>query len=246
MAQRVAFVTGGGGGIGGAICDRLARDGHHVVVADLAGEAAAKVADRCGGTPLQLDVADPASCEEAMQGVADSTGPVEILVNCAGWDELMPFVDTDEAFQRRVLEINLGGPIRLTRLVLPAMIERRWGRIVNIASDAGRVGSSLEAIYSAAKGGLIAFTKTVAREVARHGITANAVCPGPTDTPLVAGIVAASPDGDRVIASMTKAVPMRRMGQPTDIAPAVSYFASDDASFTTGQTLSVSGGLTMA
>lgn len=246
MAQRVALVTGGGGGIGGAICDSLARDGLHVVVADLAGDAAAKVADGCGGTPVQLDVADPASCEAAVQSVAEVTGPIEVLVNCAGWDELKPFVDTDEDFQRRVLEINLGGPIRLTRLVLPAMIERRWGRIVNIASDAGRVGSSLEAIYSAAKGGLIAFTKTVAREVARHGITANAVCPGPTDTPLVAGIVAASPDGDRVIASMTKAVPMRRMGKPEDIAPAVSYFASEGASFTTGQTLSVSGGLTMA
>jgi 2-hydroxycyclohexanecarboxyl-CoA dehydrogenase len=171
---------------------------------------------------------------------------VEILVSCAGWDELKPFLDSDEDFQRRVLEINLAGPIRMTRLVLPAMIERRWGRIVNIASDAGRVGSSMEAIYSAAKGGLITFTKTIAREMARHGITANSVCPGPTDTPLVDAIVAASTDGDRVIASMTKAVPMRRIGQPDDIAPAVVYFASEAAGFTTGQTLSVSGGLTMA
>lgn len=204
------------------------------------------MAGEIGGLAVELDVTDPASCEAAIAEIVGALGAVEVLVSCAGWDELKPFVDTDEAFQRRVLEINLGGPIRLTRLVLPAMIEARWGRIVNIASDAARVGSSLEAIYSAAKGGLISFTKTVAREVARHGITANSVCPGPTDTPLVAGIVAASTGGDRVIASMTKAVPMRRMGVPDDIAPAVVYFASDAAVFTTGQTLSVSGGLTMA
>ncbi len=191
-------------------------------------------------------MADPASCEAAIRGAAEAPGPVEILVNCAGWDELKPFLDSDEAFQAKVLEINLGGPIRLTRLALPGMIDAGWGRLVNIASDAGRVGSSLEAIYSAAKGGLIAFTKTIARETARHGITANSVCPGPTNTPLVASIMAASTDGDRVLASMTKAVPMRRMGEPDDIAPAVVYFASEAASFVTGQTLSVSGGLTMA
>ena len=246
MSGRVAFVTGGAGGIGSAICRRLAADGHHVVVADLSSEAARAVADEVGGTAVEIDVADPASCEAAVRGAAGGPGPVEILVNCAGWDELKPFLDSDEAFQSKVLEINLGGPIRLTRLVLPSMIEARWGRLVNIASDAGRVGSSLEAIYSGAKGGLIAFTKTIAREVARHGITANTVCPGPTNTPLVASIMAASTDGDRVLASMTKAVPMRRMGEPDDIAPAVAYFASEAASFVTGQTLSVSGGLTMA
>ena len=246
MTSRVAFVTGGAGGIGSAICRRLAADGHHVVVADLSSGAARAVADEVGGTAVEIDVADPASCEAAVRGAAGGPGPVEILVNCAGWDELKPFLDSDEAFQSKVLEINLGGPIRLTRLVLPSMIEARWGRLVNIASDAGRVGSSLEAIYSGAKGGLIAFTKTIAREVARHGITANTVCPGPTNTPLVASIMAASTDGDRVLASMTKAVPMRRMGEPDDIAPAVAYFASEAASFVTGQTLSVSGGLTMA
>lgn len=240
------MVTGGGGGIGGAICRHLAADGHRVAVADVSLDGARLVADEIGGHAVEVDVTEPDSCAAAVGAVVEALGPVEILVSCAGWDELKPFVDTDEAFQQRVLEINLGGPIRLTRLVLPAMIEARWGRIVNIASDAARVGSSLEAIYSAAKGGLISFTKTIAREVARHGITANSVCPGPTDTPLVAGIVAASTDGDRVIASMTRAVPMRRMGVPDDIAPAVVYFASDAAAFTTGQTLSVSGGLTMA
>lgn len=243
---RVALVTGGAGGIGSAICRNLAGAGHHVIVADVSAEAAAEVAREVGGTAVELDVTDPDSCQAAVRGAAEGPGTVSVLVNCAGWDELKPFLDSDEAFQARVLEINLGGPIRLTRLVLPAMIEARRDRIVNIASDAGRVGSSLEAIYSAAKGGLIAFTKTIAREMARHGITANTVCPGPTNTPLVESIVAASADADRVIASMTKAVPMRRMGEPEDIAPAVTYFASDAAAFVTGQTLSVSGGLTMA
>lgn len=243
-AGRVAFVTGGGGGIGSAICRHLAGAGHRVVVADLATDGT--LIDEINGTAVTLDVTDPASCTAAVAAAADAVGGIDVLVNCAGWDELKPFLDSDEDFQHRVIEINLAGPIRLTRLVLPGMIERRWGRIVNVASDAGRVGSSMEAIYSAAKGGLIAFTKTIAREMARHGITANAVCPGPTDTPLVAAIVAASADGDRVISSMTKAVPMRRIGQPDDIAPAVVYFASDEAGFTTGQTLSVSGGLTMA
>lgn len=246
MERRVALVTGGAGGIGSAICRQLAEAGHDVVVADISGDAARAVADEIGGIALELDVTDPASCAAAVQAAVEAVGLVGILVNCAGWDELKPFLDSDEAFQARVLEINLGGPIRLTRLVLPAMIDTRWGRLVNVASDAGRVGSSLEAIYSAAKGGLIAFTKTIARETARHGITANSVCPGPTNTPLVASIVAGSTDGDRVIASMTKAVPMRRMGEPDDIAPAVVYFASDAAGFVTGQTLSVSGGLTMA
>jgi 2-hydroxycyclohexanecarboxyl-CoA dehydrogenase len=245
MAGRVAFVTGGAGGIGGAICRELAAAGHHVVVADLSIDAGRALAEEIGGTAVELDVTDPRSCEAAVRGAAEGPGRVEILVSCAGWDELRPFVDTDETFQSKVLEINLGGPIRLTRLVVPAMVEARWGRLVNIASDAGRVGSSLEAIYSAAKGGLIAFTKTIARETARYGITANSVCPGPTNTPLVANIVAASSDGDRVIASMTKAVPMRRMGEPDDIAPAVAYFASEGAAFVTGQTLSVSGGLSM-
>lgn len=245
MAGRVAFVTGGAGGIGSAISRHLAARGHSIVVADISGDAAGALAEEIGGIAVELDVSDPASCEAAVRATAEGPGPIEILVNCAGWDELKPFLDSDEAFQSKVLEINLGGPIRLTRLVLPAMIEARWGRLVNIASDAGRVGSSLEAIYSSAKGGLIAFTKTIAREMARNGVTANSVCPGPTNTPLVASIVAASTDGDRVIASMTKAVPMRRMGEPDDIAPAVAYFASDDAAFVTGQTLSVSGGLTM-
>lgn len=244
--HRVAFVTGGAGGIGGAICRALAHAGHRVAVADLSLERARTVAGDIDGVPVALDVCDPASVDAAVAGVAESLGPVEVLVNSAGWDELRPFLETDEAFMEKVLDINLAGPMRVTRAALGGMVQARWGRIVNIASDAGRVGSSLEAVYSGAKGGLIAFTKTVAREVARHGITANSICPGPTDTPLLASIVEAGEGGQRVIEAMTKAVPMRRIGTADDIAPAVAFLASEEAGFITGQTLSISGGLTMA
>jgi 2-hydroxycyclohexanecarboxyl-CoA dehydrogenase len=248
MDGRVALVAGGGGGIGSAICRALARDGCRVAVADLAVEPARQVADSIGGAAVRvdLDVRDPGSVAVAVAATEGELGPVDVLVNCVGWDELRPFVESDEAFVQKVLDINLTGPIRLARAVLGGMIERKWGRVVNIASDAGRVGSSLESVYSGAKGGLIAFTKTIAREVARHGVTANAVCPGPTDTPMLAGIVEAGADAERVIAAMTKAVPMRRLGTPEDVAPAVAFLASEAAGYITGQTLSVSGGLTMA
>jgi 2-hydroxycyclohexanecarboxyl-CoA dehydrogenase len=244
-AQRVAFVTGGAGGIGGEICRRLAAAGHRVAVADLAGSKSAEVAREISGLALDLDVTDPASVARATADAAAQLGPVDVCVNCAGWDELKPFVETDDDFLRRVLEINLAGAIRVCRALLPGMIERKWGRVVNIASDAGRVGSSNEAIYSGAKGGLIAFTKTLAREMARHGITANAVCPGPTATPLLDSIIGRGDAGKKTIDAMVRGVPMRRLGQPADIAPAVAFFASEEAGFITGQTLSVSGGLTM-
>jgi 2-hydroxycyclohexanecarboxyl-CoA dehydrogenase len=243
---RVALVTGGAGGIGSAICRALAEAGHRVAVADLQERAGAPLAKEIDGVAVALDVTDARSVREALSGVEDALAPVEICVSCAGWDELRPFVETDEAFTNRVIEINLTGPIRVARAVLPSMIERRWGRIIHIASDAGRVGSSLEAVYSGAKGGLVAFTKTIAREVARHGITANAVCPGPTDTPFLDGVIEASADGERVIQSMTRGIPMRRLGRPEDVAPAVAFLASEGAGYITGQTLSVSGGLTMA
>jgi len=251
MSGRIALVTGGGSGIGREICMALAGDGRRIAVADInfAGAlATAEAIDAGGGiaVAVAMDITSTDSVTSGHIEVVDELGPIEILVNCAGWDELMPFLDTDEAFWDRVIDINFKGMLRTTHACLPAMIEAGWGRMVNISSDAARVGSSLEAVYSGAKGGVISFTKTMAREVARRGITANIVCPGPTDTPLLDGIVEASDGGERVIGAMARAVPMKRIGQPAEIASAVSYLTSEAAGFVTGQTLSVSGGLTMS
>lgn len=251
MTQRVAVVTGGGRGIGRQIALALAADERVVAVADLRAAEAADTAEAiaaAGGRAIAItmDVTSSDSVQQGLHAVIDELGPVEVLVNCAGWDELKPFLDTDEDFWDRIIEINYKGVLRTVHACLPAMIEARYGRIVNIGSDAGRVGSSLEAVYSGAKGGVIAFTKTIAREVARFGITVNTVCPGPTATPLLDEIVDASADGDKVIGAMTRAVPMKRLGRPEEVASAVAYLASEDAGFITGQTLSVSGGLTMA
>jgi len=251
MTERVAMVTGGGRGIGREICRALAADGRKVAVADLRTEEAGETAElirQAGGTAIAvpMDVTDSDSVQQGILQVVDELGPIEVLVNCAGWDDLKPFLTTDEAFWDRIIEINYKGVLRTVHACLPSMVEAGWGRIVNIGSDAGRVGSSLEAVYSGAKGGVIAFTKTIAREMARKGITCNTVCPGPTATPLLDDIVAASSSGDKVIGAMANAVPMKRLGQPHEVASAVAYFASEDAGFITGQTLSVSGGLTMA
>ena len=249
--DRVALVTGGGGGIGREICLGLARDARRVAVADLrvpeATETAAAIS-AAGGTAIavEMDVADADAVSGGLLTVAEELGPVEVLVNCAGWDVLRPFVATDEDFWDRVIEINYKGPLRTTHGCLPAMIEAGFGRIVNIGSDAGRVGSSGEAVYAGAKGGVIAFTKTIAREVARRGITANVVCPGPTDTPLLEEIAAATDTSDKIIGAMARAVPMKRIGQPHEVAAAVVFLCSEEAGYITGQTLSVSGGLTMA
>ncbi|TMM10808.1 MAG: SDR family oxidoreductase [Actinobacteria bacterium] len=247
----MTLVTGGGGGIGRAISLALAADGRAVAVADLREDAAAAVAEeveRASGTALAvaLDVTDGDSVGAAVERVGAELGPVDILVNNAGWDELRPFLETDEAFWDRVIEINFKGCLRLTRRVLGGMVDRRFGRLVNIGSDAGRVGSSLESVYSGAKGGVIAFTKTIAREVAAAGVTANAVCPGPTRTPMLEGMAASGEKAERLVASLERAVPMRRLGEPEDVAAAVAFLASERAGYITGQTLSVSGGLTMA
>lgn len=239
-------MTGGGGGIGGAICRSLAGAGHRVAVADVVLENAQSVADEIGGLAVALDVTDVDSVRGAVAEAERALGSIEILVNCAGWDDFIPFVDTDEAFMKKVLDINLAGPIRVTHAVLPGMLERTWGRIINISSDAGRVGSSLESVYSGAKGGLIAFSKTIARESARAGVTVNSVCPGPTDTPLLAGLAESGEMGAKISKALVRAVPMGRIGQPEDVGPAVAFLASDDAGYITGQTLSISGGLTMA
>jgi 2-hydroxycyclohexanecarboxyl-CoA dehydrogenase len=246
MTQRVALVTGGARGIGRAIALALAEAGRTVAVGDLLEEEAAQTAEAIGPQALAvpLDVTDSHSVAAAVARTERELGAIDVLVNNAGWDEARPFIETDEDFWDRVLEINFKGGLRVTRAVLPGMVERRWGRVVNIGSDAGRVGSSLESVYSGAKGGVIAFTKTIAREVARSGVTANVVCPGPTKTAFLARI--AGEGGERLVESLTRAVPMRRLGEPEDVAAAVAFLASDAAGYITGQTLSVSGGLTMA
>jgi len=245
-ARRIALVTGASRGIGRAIAERLAADGHHVVVGDILDEAAAETAATIGGMAVHLDITEHGSVDAAISEAERELGPIGILVNNAGWDEFKLFVETDEALRDRIIEINLKGCLRTCRRIVPGMVERGEGRVVNIASDAARVGSSLEAVYSGAKGGVVAFSKALAREVARHGVTVNVVCPGPTDTALLAGMAEAGEGPARAREGLGRAVPLRRIAVPEDIAPAVAFLASDGAAFITGQTLSVSGGLTMA
>ncbi|MEV4123805.1 3-oxoacyl-ACP reductase family protein [Nocardia sp. NPDC049707] len=252
MSNRVALVTGGAQGIGEGISRKLAAVGFRVAVADLNHEVAQQTAKEivaAGGQAIAvpIDVTDTASVQAAVAQVTESFGPVEVAVNNAGWDDFMKFLDTDEAFWDKILDINFKGALRVNHTVVPGMIERGFGRVINIGSDAGRVGSSLEAVYSGAKGGIIAFTKTLAREVATKGVTVNTVCPGPTDTPALRKFADNSgQDADKVLGGMTRAVPMKRLALPSDIAAAVAFFASDETGYITGQTLSVSGGLTMA
>jgi 2-hydroxycyclohexanecarboxyl-CoA dehydrogenase len=242
-------VTGGAGAIGAAVCHRLATAGRTVVVVDLDAGAAGEVAGVLAGgghTGIGLDVADTQAVAAAMGKVAADVGPVATLINVAGWDRFVPFVDTTPDFWDRVIDINYRGTLNTVHAVLPGMIERQRGRIVSVASDAARVGSSLESIYAGAKGAVISFSKSVAREVARYGITVNVVCPGPTDTPLIRTMADELGSGERFVDALTKAIPMRRLATADDVAPAIVFLASDDAGFITGQTLSVSGGLTMA
>ena len=250
MSRRIALVTGAARGIGSAIALELAAQGRDVAVADILttdAELVAAEVERSGarGLAVTLDVTDAASVAAALERVSHALGPVEVLVNNAGWDEMRPFLDTDEDFWDRVIEINFKGCLRLTRAALPGMLERGWGRIVNIGSDAGRVGSSGESVYAGAKGAVIAFTKTIAREAARAGVTANVVAPGPTRTPMLASM-SEGESGAHLVKALERAVPMRRLGEPEDIAAAVAFLASERAGYITGQTLSVSGGLTMA
>lgn len=252
MSTRVALVTGGAQGIGKGISEALGAAGFAVAVADLnptvAEETAAGIRE-AGGSALavSIDITDTAAVKQAVVTVEAELGPVDVVVNNAGWDDFMPFLATTEDFWEKILDINFKGALRVIQATVPAMVERGFGRVINIGSDAGRVGSSLEAVYSGAKGGIIAFTKTLAREVATKGVTVNTVCPGPTDTPALRSFAGNSgQDAEKVISGMTRAVPMKRLGTPADVGPAVAFFASDGAGFVTGQTLSVSGGLTMA
>jgi 2-hydroxycyclohexanecarboxyl-CoA dehydrogenase len=249
LQGKTALVTGAGRGIGEAIADALAASGAAVAVGDLDGAAAAKsaagISERHGGRTagLAVDIADSAAVRDAVARAESELGPVDVLVNNAGIDVIELFVDSAEQTWDRIIAVNLRGTITVTRAVLDGMIERGGGRIIHIASDAGRVGSSGEVVYSATKGGIIAFGKALAREVARHGITVNSVCPGPTDTALLAQVAAYS---QKMHDGLARAIPLRRVGEPADIAGAVAFLASDQAAYITGQTLSVSGGLTMA
>jgi 2-hydroxycyclohexanecarboxyl-CoA dehydrogenase len=245
LAGKVAIVTGAGSGIGRGIALALAEAGARVAVVDVdeAGAKATVWALAREGRVYAADITDKRAIDAVVADVMGSWGGVHVIVNNAGWDRALPFVETTEDFWDKVLAINLKGPIICTKAVLEPMIRQEYGKIVSIASDAGRVGSSGEAVYSAAKGGIIAFTKTIAREVARHHINVNCVCPGPSDTPLFQReFVAVNP---KLADSLKRVIPWGRLGRPEDVAPAVVFLASDDAGYITGQTLSVSGGLTM-
>ena len=251
LTGKVAIVTGGAGGIGTAICERLAAEGARVAIFDLNGDAAQALASKingAGGTAAAytVDITDAAVVESAVAQVEIDLGTIDVLVNNAGWDHGARFLDTDPTLWQKIIAINLMGPLNLHRSVLKGMSARGSGRVVNIASDAGRVGSSGEAVYSACKGGIISFSKTIAREMARKRINVNVVCPGPTETALFRDFAGAGESGAKLVAALTKAIPFGRVGQPIDLAGAVCFLASDDAAFITGQVLSVSGGLTMA
>lgn len=244
--SRVAFVTGGTRGIGRAISARLKAGGYKVAAGYAGNEVSAKTAaDELGLFVVKGNVSSFADCKSAVEKVEAELGPIDVLVNNAGWDVFKPFTRTEPAEWDKLIAINLVGALHMHHAVLPGMAARKAGRIVTVASDAARVGSSGEAVYAACKGGLVAFTKSIAREHARHGITANVICPGPTDTALLDGVAAGASNPEKLLEAFTRAIPMGRLGQPDDICGAIAFLASDDASFVTGQVLSISGGLTM-
>jgi 2-hydroxycyclohexanecarboxyl-CoA dehydrogenase len=237
-------VTGGASGIGAATSRRLAAEGARVAVTDLNAAGAAEVADELDGAGYELDVRSDDSIRAAVEAAERDLGPIDVLVNNAGYDEWGWFTDTDPALWDRILGVNLRGVIAVTHAVLPGMQERRRGRIVNTASEAGRVGSSGSAAYSAAKAGVIGFTKAIAIENGRYGITCNAVAPGPIETPLLMSAPENLGDlGKRIVETMIGSTNLRRLGQPEEVAAAIAFLASDDASYITGQALGVSGGL---
>jgi 2-hydroxycyclohexanecarboxyl-CoA dehydrogenase len=244
LGDRIAFVTGGARGIGRAISERLAREGARVAIGDIDAAGARSAAAEIGNGALgfELDVTDSTSVRAAVGAAIAHFGRIDALINNAGWDKVEPFIKASEETWDKVLAINLRGPIAVTRAVLDGMIERRAGWIVSISSDAGRVGSSGEVVYSAAKAGVIGFSKALAREMARYDLHVNVVCPGPTNTALLAQVGADNPN---LVQALAKAVPFRRIGEPEDIAGAVAFLISDDAAFITGQTISVSGGMSM-
>jgi 2-hydroxycyclohexanecarboxyl-CoA dehydrogenase len=249
LKDRAVLVTGGANGIGAAIARRLAEEGCAVGILDLDAAAGEKVAGEIGASGGRaslhaVDFTDYDAVARAVEGFEASVGPVAFLVNNAGWDRAKSFLDTTPDFWRQVVAINLFGPLNVNHIVLRGMAARGFGRVVSIASDAGRVGSSGEAVYSACKGGIIAFTKTVARELVGKGVILNTLCPGPTDTAILRSFLE-GPDGARIAEGLKRAIPMRRLGVPEDYPGLVAFLLSDDAAYITGQTISVSGGLTM-
>ncbi|GAK02165.1 3-oxoacyl-[acyl-carrier protein] reductase [Geomicrobium sp. JCM 19037] len=243
--SEVAFITGAGRGIGREIAKTLANKGMKIVVTDISIDSAKETAELLDteALPLACDVTSLEDVEEAVKKAADHFGKISILVNNAGWDKIEPFLKSEPDTWQKVISINLMGQIHTCKAVLPVMIDQGHGKVVNLASDSARVGSSGEAVYSAAKGGVVSFTKTLAREMARHKINVNCIAPGPSNTPLLAEI---SEYNDGIVKALEKAIPFRRLAEAEDIANAVAFFASEEAGYVTGQTLSVNGGLTMA
>lgn len=242
---KTALITGGASGIGKATVLEFARSGARVICADINEAKAREVAEEAANTGLvveavAVDLGDPKSARRCAADVIARQGRVDLLVNAAGWNDIQPFMDNTPDYMDRVIAINLGGLIHLTQALLPPMIAAGKGKIVNVASDAGRVGSGGETVYAAAKGGVISFTKSLAREVARYAINVNCVCPGPTDTPMLAT------RPEKLREAFVKAIPFRRFAKPQEIADAILFFASPRSDYVTGQVLSISGGLTFA
>lgn len=242
LADKIAIVTGAGQGIGRGIAEKFAAEGATVIVTDINEKTAKQTAEAIGSElAIRTDVTSHESVDAMVAQTHKRFGRIDVLANNAGWDKAGPFVESDRDDWDRAIQINLYGVLNTCKAVLPIMAEQGFGSVVNVSSDAGRVGSSGEAVYSAAKGGIISFTKSSAREMARHKVNINAVCPGPADTALFASFA-----GPKLREALTKAIPFRRLAQPSDVANAVAFLASDEASYITGQTLSVSGGLTMS
>ena len=249
LKGKVAIVTGGGQGIGRALSLRLAEEGAKVAIFDLKAEAGEETATLAGPDAIVktyvLDVGDQDAVKAAVDQVESDLGPIWALVNNAGWDQPAPFLSTDKPLWDKIIRINLYGPLNTHHAVAPLMVARRGGRIINIASDAARVCTSNEAVYSACKGGLISFTKSVARELATKGVLLNVVCPGPTNTPMMASVLGEGEQAVKWKDAMVRGIPLKRMGEPEDYAGLVAFLASDDAGYITGQTFSVSGGMNM-
>lgn len=248
LRGKIALLTGAGGGIGRAICARFLREGIRVIAIDIDADSLCRLTDEIGGDqlhPVLLDITDFKAVAVAVATIIDEFGRIDILINNAGWDSAAPFIETTPEFWDKVISINLKGPLNVHNTVLPHMIGAGHGKVVTIASDAGRVGSSGESVYSACKGGVIALTKSLARECARNNITLNVVCPGPTDTPLLRSFIGSGEYSGRIHDALKRAIPMHRLGQPNDVPGMIAFLASDDADFITGQVISVSGGLTM-